>query len=77
VRPGGRALLTAHEGEGTIATEDFLGAGVPFVATLLSLDELVAAAGAADLDIVAADRRPPLPQEHPTVRLAVEAVRPG
>ncbi|QYG91926.1 class I SAM-dependent methyltransferase [Iamia sp. SCSIO 61187] len=77
LRPGGRALLTAHEGEGTVATEDFLGAGVPFVATLLSLDELVVAAEASGLGVVATDRRPPLPQEHPTVRLTVELVRPA
>lgn len=77
LRPGGRALVTAHEGEGTVEADDFLGAGVPFVATLLALDELVAAATGAGLEVVDADRRDPYPDEHPTVRLAVEAVRPG
>ncbi len=77
LRPGGRALVTAHEGEGTVGTDDFLGAGVPFVATLLTLDEMTAAATAAGLDVVTADRRDPYPAEHPTVRLAVEVGRPG
>lgn len=75
LRPGGRALVTAHEGEGTVEVDDFPGAGVPFVATLLSLDELVTAAETAGLTVVDAARRPPLPQEHPTVRLTVEALR--
>lgn len=76
LRPGGRAVVTAHEGSGTIEVDDFLGAGVPFIATLLSLDEMTAAATAVGLGVVAADRRAPYPVEHPTVRLAVEAVRP-
>jgi SAM-dependent methyltransferase len=76
LRPGGRALVTAHEGAGTIEVDDFLGAGVPFVATLLALDELATGAEAAGLEVVVAQRRDPYPQEHPTVRLTVEAVRP-
>jgi SAM-dependent methyltransferase len=77
LRPGGRALVTAHEGEATIGNDDFLGAGVPFIATLLSLDEMTAAATTAGLEVVTADRRPAYPTEHPTVRLTIEAVRPA
>lgn len=77
LRPGGRALVTAHEGEAMIENDDFLGAGVPFVATLLTLDEMTAAATTAGLEVVTADRRAPYPAEHPTVRLTVEAVRPA
>jgi SAM-dependent methyltransferase len=75
LRPGGRTLVTAHEGEGTVEVDDFLGAGVPFVATLLSLDEVVAGAEGAGLSVVLAVRRDPYPTEHPTIRLTVEAVR--
>ncbi|HEX7133611.1 MAG TPA: methyltransferase domain-containing protein [Iamia sp.] len=76
LRPGGRALVTAHEGEGLVEADDFLGAGVPFVATLLTLDEMATAASGAGLEVVAAHRRDPYPQEHPTVRLTIEALRP-
>ncbi len=75
LRPGGRALVTAHEGEGLVEVDDLLGAGVPFVATLLSLDEMTAAATAAGLEVALADRRAPYPAEHPTFRLTVEAAR--
>lgn len=77
LRPGGRALVAVHEGEGLVEVEDFLGAAVPFVATLLALDEAVAAATGAGLDVVLAERRPPYPDEHPTTRIYVEAVRPA
>ncbi|HMJ75942.1 MAG TPA: class I SAM-dependent methyltransferase [Iamia sp.] len=77
LRPGGRALVTAHEGSGVVEVDDFLGRGVPFVATLMTRDELVAAASGAGLEVVTADRRDPYPSEHPTVRLMIEAVRPS
>jgi SAM-dependent methyltransferase len=77
LRPGGRALVSAHEGEGELATNEFLGEPVPFVATLFGLDELATAAADAGLVVARADRRPPYPSEHPTVRLYVEAVRPA
>ena len=76
LKPGGRALVSAHEGAGELATDEFLGEATPFVATLLSLDELGAAAVGAGLEVARADRRPPYPSEHPTVRLYVEAMRP-
>lgn len=76
LRPGGRALVTAHEGEGLVETDDFLGAGVPFVATLLTLDEMRSSAESAGLTVVVADRRDPYPTEHPTTRLTIEALRP-
>jgi hypothetical protein len=50
---------------------------VPFVATLLTLDEMVTGASGAGLEVVAATRRDPYPREHPTVRLTIEAVRPS
>jgi SAM-dependent methyltransferase len=76
LRPGGRLLLSAHEGEGEIKQDKFLGEDVPFVATLFRLDEVIAAAVNAGLDVVRAERRSPYPSEHPTVRLYVEAMRP-
>jgi SAM-dependent methyltransferase len=77
LRPGGRVLLSAHEGTGEIASDDFLGEPVPFVATLYDLAELSDAASAAGLAVAVAERRPPYPSEHPTTRLYVEAVRPA
>jgi SAM-dependent methyltransferase len=76
LKPGGRILFSAHEGHGEIAADDFLGAPVPFVATLYELDELTTAAEGAGLVVARAERRAPYPAEHPTVRLYVEAVRP-
>jgi SAM-dependent methyltransferase len=73
--PGGRLLLSAHEGDGEAAQDEFLGLRTPFAATLFQLDELVAATTAAGLAVVGADRRPPYPEEHPTHRLYLEAVR--
>jgi SAM-dependent methyltransferase len=76
LRPGGRALVTFHEGDGLVEADDFLGAGVPFVATLVTLDEVAGRAAAAGLEVVAADRRDPYPAEHPTVRLTLDLRRP-
>ena len=77
LRPGGRVLFSAHEGEGQIELDEFLDESVPFVATLFQLDELVEATTAAGLTVTTAERRPPYPSEHPTDRLYVTAERPG
>ncbi len=76
IRPGGRLLVSAHEGEGQVVVDEFLGEAVPFIATLFALDELVVATGSADMEVTFAERRPPYEDEHPTVRLYVEARRP-
>ena len=76
LRPGGRLLISAHEGPGELATEEFLGQSVPFVATLFNLDELTEAARSAGLEITRAERRSPYASEGQTMRLYVEAVRP-
>jgi len=73
LRPGGRILLSAHEGDGEFAVGEFLGEAVPFVATFFNLDELVAATRSAGMEVTLAERRPPYEAEHPTVRLYVEA----
>jgi SAM-dependent methyltransferase len=75
LKPGGRVLLSAHEGEGELHRDEFLGERVPFVATLFNLGELETAARGAGLEVAWAERRPPYPAEHPTVRLYIEAVR--
>jgi SAM-dependent methyltransferase len=77
LRPGGRALFSAHEGRGEIEFDEFLGRPVPYVATLFELDELVEASRAAGLEVVLAERRPPYESEHETFRLYVEARRPA
>jgi SAM-dependent methyltransferase len=77
LRPGGRLLVSAHDGTGEISTDDFLGQPAPFVATLYGLPELSRAVAAAGLDLAATERRRPHRSEHPTFRLYVEAVRPA
>jgi SAM-dependent methyltransferase len=75
LRLGGRALLTAHEGEGDVRVDEFLGAAVSVPATFFRLDELVDACEKAGLDVPVAERRPPYANEGDTVRLTVLAVR--
>jgi SAM-dependent methyltransferase len=75
LRPGGRLLLSAHEGDQQVELPEFLGQPVPFVATFFALSELVAATVAAGFQVRSAERRVPYPSEHPTVRLYVEAER--
>jgi SAM-dependent methyltransferase len=77
LRPGGRVLFSAHEGQGEVERDRFLEEHVPFVATLFELDELVDASQAAGLLITRAERRAPYPSESETVRLYVEGSRPG
>ena len=76
LRPGGRVLAAFHEGEGEVRATEFLGAPVPFVATLFGLDELVGAFGAGGLRVELAERRPPYANEGDTVRLYVGATSP-
>lgn len=75
LRPGGRVLLSAHEGEGQFEREEFLDEQVPFVATFFELDELVASTTAAGFEVTIAERRPSYETESGTVRLYVEAER--
>lgn len=75
LRPGGRVLVSAHEGEGDVTVEEFLDERVELAATFFRLDELVAAADAAGLTVEAAERRQPYPSEGQTVRLYLLAER--
>jgi SAM-dependent methyltransferase len=77
LRPGGRVLLSAHEGDGEVSFDEFLDEPVPFVATLFRLDELVDASESAGFDIRLAERRSPYPTESPTHRLYVDAEKPA
>ena len=76
LRPGGRLLLSAHEGAGIVERQEFLGHAVPFVATLFSLDELVDATRRSGLHLTMSRRREPLESEHRTGRLYLAAERP-
>ena len=76
LRPGGRGLLSAHEGTGVVELDEFLQEPVPFAATLFGLDELVGATHAAGLEVTVAERRQPYATEGKTVRLYVEARKP-
>ena len=75
LRPGGRVLFSAHEGQGQIEADEFVGEPVPFVALLFQLAELIAATEQAGLHVTTTHRRPPYRFEHQTVRLYVEAER--
>jgi SAM-dependent methyltransferase len=75
LRPGGRVLFSAHEGQGHVEHDQFLDERVPVVATFFELDELVDASRAAGLAVTLAERRMPYPSESGTVRLYVEATR--
>jgi SAM-dependent methyltransferase len=76
LRPGGRALLSLHEGDGEIEVDDFIGEAVPMAATLFQRDELVDACGSAGFEVTLAERRQPYPTEGPTVRLYLGLQRP-
>lgn len=73
LRPGGRLLLSAHEGHGLVEQQEFLGHAVPFVATLFSLDELMEATCRSGLHVTMSQRRDPLQNEHQTGRLYIAA----
>lgn len=75
LEPGGRALVSAHEGDGDVEVHDFLGHEVALDASFFRLDELEHAATAAGLDVVTLERRPPYENEGSTVRLYIEAVK--
>jgi SAM-dependent methyltransferase len=75
LRPGGRFLFTAHAGDGVLEVDELLGSPVRFAATLFGLDELVEATTAAGFEVTTAERRPPYPDEHPTDRIAIEAMK--
>jgi len=77
LRPGGRLLLSAHEGHGLVEQEEFLGHAVPFVATLFSLEELMTATRRSGLHLTMSRRREPLEAEHQTGRLYIAAERPS
>ncbi len=76
LRPGGRLLFSAHEGEGLVEQHEFLGHVVPFVATLFTLDELVDATRGCGLHLTTSLRREPLATEHQTGRIYVAAEKP-
>jgi SAM-dependent methyltransferase len=59
LRPGGRLLFSAHEGEGEVVLDEFIGRSVPMIVTLFSLEELVAACAGAGLRVLQA-----APREH-------------
>jgi RimJ/RimL family protein N-acetyltransferase/SAM-dependent methyltransferase len=77
LRPRGRLLVSAHEGDGETEVHEFLGRAVQLGATFFTLDELVAAGTRARFEVLHAERRPPYMSEGSTVRLYVELRRPG
>jgi SAM-dependent methyltransferase len=74
LRDGGQVLFSAHEGEGEAVLDEFVGRPVPMIATLFSLDELVAACDDAGLRVLHAAPREQYEGEV-TTRLYVLAER--
>ena len=70
---GGRLLVSAHEGDGEVELDEFLGEPVPIAGTYFRLDELVDLVRAAGLAVEVAEQRPPYATEGPTNRLYVQA----
>ncbi len=74
LRPGGQLLFSAHEGEGEVVLDEFIGRPVPMIATLFRLDELTGACETVGLRVLHA-----APREHYegeiTTRLYVRAAR--
>jgi SAM-dependent methyltransferase len=77
LRPGAHVLFSAHEGHDEVELDRFLEEPVPFGATLFELGELVTATQVAGLEVTLAERRAPYATESGTVRLYVDARRPG
>lgn len=75
LRPGGAVLFSAHEGDGEVVLEEFIGERVPLAATFFTLDELVDASRDAGFDVTSATRREPYESES-TLRLYVAATKP-
>jgi SAM-dependent methyltransferase len=75
VTPGGRVMVSAHEGDGEVTVTQVLDEPVQLTATFYALDELVDAATAAGLSVIHAERRDPYASEGTTVRLYVMAQR--
>jgi SAM-dependent methyltransferase len=57
LRPGGRLLFSAHEGEGDVSLDEFIGRPVPMIVTLYALGELSAACESAGLRVLHSERR--------------------
>jgi ubiquinone/menaquinone biosynthesis C-methylase UbiE len=75
LRPGGRLLLSAHQGEGEVTVDEFLGAPVELTGTFFTLVELLEHAIAAGFEVTHAERRLPYPSEGNTIRLHLELKR--
>ena len=75
LRPEGRVLCSAHEGQGETEVEEFLGEEVCVPVTFFDLEDLVAAMRAAGFEIMCAERRAPYSTESERFRLYVEAKR--
>jgi SAM-dependent methyltransferase len=57
LRTGGQLLFSAHEGEGEVVIDEFIGRPVPMIATMFTLDELSAACDAVGLRVLHTERR--------------------
>jgi SAM-dependent methyltransferase len=74
LRPGGQLLFSAHEGEGEVELDEFIGRPVPMIVTRFALGELAAACESAGLRVLHTERREQYEGEV-TRRLYVAATR--
>jgi ubiquinone/menaquinone biosynthesis C-methylase UbiE len=77
LQPGGRVLVSAHEGGGEVTVDEFLDTPVQLTGTFFELDELTRYATSARFEVTHAERRAPYPSEGTTVRLYLELQRPA
>ena len=76
LRPGGRLLVSAHQGKGEVTIDEFLGSPVQLTGTFFTLVELLGHGTGAGFDVAHAERRPPYLSEGDTIRLYLELTRP-
>jgi len=77
LRPGGRAVVAMHAGEGESSVRGWFGHDVDFRATFVERSELHGLLATAGFDDVRVARRSPYEEEHPTTRLYATARRPS
>ena len=75
--PGAPLAIAVHQGVGEIRETEVLGARVEMVATLFTTEELSAYAKEAELTVDLAETRDPYPEEYPTRRVYLIAMRRG
>ena len=75
--PGGRALVSVHEGEGGVGRDEWYGKSVRVRATLFAPEEIGELISRGGLDVDTIDVRDPYELEYPTKRIYLRARKPA